>query len=192
MTSVRRCWTRLAKCAGRNLRSASFSSDRRRANISVRGKWCGNNVGGSLAFDGERILEWHILTKYFAGRLAAVDVFYSIHKAAIFNAEQLILGITASWYYVESLRLKAKFRFWLLRIRFYLTKLNLSSALPYMPRLVYEVHQYIVWRLESQWRKGLNLFILLIYYNLWHTITEANKCNAKESKTPYYSRTPKV
>ena len=28
-----------------------------------------------------------------------------------------------------------------------------------------------------------------IYYNLWHTITEANGCNAKESKTPYYSRT---
>ena len=32
----------------------------------------------------------------------------------------------------------------------------------------------------------------LIYYNLWHTITEANGCNAKESRTPYYSRTPKV
>ena len=90
----RRCWTRLAKRAGRNFRSGSFSSDRRRANISARGRWCGNNVGGSLAFDGERILEWHIVTKYFAGRLTAVDVFYSIHKATIFNAEQLILGIT--------------------------------------------------------------------------------------------------
>ena len=45
------------KRAGRNFRSGSFSSDRRRANISARGKWCGNNVGGSLAFDGERILE---------------------------------------------------------------------------------------------------------------------------------------
>ena len=33
---------------------------------------------------------------------------------------------------------------------------------------------------------------LFIYYNLWHTITEANGCNAKESGTPYYSRTPKV
>ena len=32
----------------------------------------------------------------------------------------------------------------------------------------------------------------IIYYNLWHTITEANGCNAKESRTPYYSRTPKV
>ena len=53
----------------------------------------------------------NILTKYFAGRLTAVDVFYSIHKAAIFNAEQLILGITASRY-VESLRLKENyFRF---------------------------------------------------------------------------------
>ena len=31
----------------------------------------------------ERIFEWHILTKYFAGRRKAVDVFYSIHKAAI-------------------------------------------------------------------------------------------------------------
>ena len=45
--------------------------------------------------------------KYFAGRLTAVDVFYSIHKAAVFNAEQLILGITASRY-VESLRLKGE------------------------------------------------------------------------------------
>ena len=35
-------------------------------------------------------------------------------------------------------------------------------------------------------------FIYFIYYNLWHTITEANGCNAKESRTPYYSRTPKV
>ena len=35
-------------------------------------------------------------------------------------------------------------------------------------------------------------FIYFIYYNLWHTITEANGCIAKESKTPYYSRTPKV
>ena len=75
---------------------------------NARWRWCGNNVEGPLAFDGERILEWHILTKYVAGRLAAVDVFYSIHKAAIFNAEQLILGITASRY-VESLRLKGKF-----------------------------------------------------------------------------------
>ena len=103
----RRCWTRLAKRAGRNFRSSSFSSDRRRANIYSRWRWCGNTIAGSLSFDGERILEWHILTKYFAGRLTAVDVFYSIHKAAIFNAEQLILGITASRY-VESLRLKGK------------------------------------------------------------------------------------
>ena len=105
--AFRRCWTRLAERAGRIFRSGSFSSDRRRANISARGRWSGNNVGSSLAFDGERILEWHILTKYFAGLLTAVDVFYSIHKAAIFNAEQLILGITASRY-VESLRLKGK------------------------------------------------------------------------------------
>ena len=48
-----------------------------------------------------------ILTKYFAGLLTAADVFYSIYEAAIFNAEQLILGITASRY-VESLRLKGK------------------------------------------------------------------------------------
>ena len=106
------CWTRLAKRAGRNFRSSSFSSDRRGTNISASWRWCGNSIGGSLAFDVERILEWHILTKYFAGRRKAVDVFYqkfySIHKAAIFNAEQLILGITASRY-VESLRLKGKF-----------------------------------------------------------------------------------
>ena len=44
----------------------------------------------------ETLLAGYILTKYFADRLTAVDVFYSIHKAAIFNAEQLILGITAS------------------------------------------------------------------------------------------------
>ena len=107
MINTRRCWTRLAERAGRIFRSGSFSSERRRANISARGRWSGNNVGGSLAFDGERILEWHILTKYFDGLLTAVDVFYSIHKAAIFNAEQLILGITASRY-VKSLRLKGK------------------------------------------------------------------------------------
>ena len=103
----RRCWTRLAERAGRIFRTGSFSSDRRRANISARGRWSGNNVGDSLAFGGERIPEWHILTKYFEGLLTAVDVFYSIHKAAIFNAEQLILGITASRY-VESLRLKGE------------------------------------------------------------------------------------
>ena len=45
-----------------------------------------------------------IFTKY---QLTALDFFYSIHKAAIFSAEQLILGITASRY-VESLRLKGK------------------------------------------------------------------------------------
>ena len=86
----RRCWTRLAKRAGRNFRSSSFSSDRQRTNISASRRWCGNSIGGSLAFDGEGILEWHILTKYFADRRKAVDVFYSIHKAAIVNAEQLI------------------------------------------------------------------------------------------------------
>ena len=46
-----------------------------------------------------------IFTKYFAGQLTALEVFYSIQKAAIFSAEQLILGITASRY-VEYLRLK--------------------------------------------------------------------------------------
>ena len=65
------------------------------------------NIGGSLAFNGERFLELHILTKYFVGRLTAVDAFYSIHKVAVFNAEQLILGITALRY-VESLWLKGK------------------------------------------------------------------------------------
>ena len=65
------------------------------------------NIGGSLAFNGERFLELHILTKYFVGRLTAVEVFYSIHKATVFNAEQLILGITTSRY-VESLWLKGK------------------------------------------------------------------------------------
>ena len=103
----RRCWTRLAKRAGRNFRSSSFSSDHRRTNISASRRWCGYSIGGSLAFDGEGILEWHILTKYFADRRKAVDVFYSIHKAAIVNAEQLILGITTSRY-VESLQLKGK------------------------------------------------------------------------------------
>ena len=34
----RRCWTRLAERAGRNFRTGSFSSDRRRANISARGR----------------------------------------------------------------------------------------------------------------------------------------------------------
>ena len=34
----RRCWTRLAERAGRIFRSGSFSSDRRRANISARGR----------------------------------------------------------------------------------------------------------------------------------------------------------
>ena len=105
--NFRRCWTRLAKRAGRNFRASSFSSDRRRTNISASRRWCGNSIGGSLAFDGEGILEWHILTKYFADRRKAVDVFYSIHKAAIVNAEQLILGITTSRY-VESLQLKGK------------------------------------------------------------------------------------
>ena len=104
---TRRCYTRLAKCAGRNFRSTSFSSDRWRANISARWRRCGNNVGGSLTSSGERFLELHILTKYFVGRLTAVDVFYSIQKAAVFNAEQLILGITASRY-VEYLWSKGK------------------------------------------------------------------------------------
>jgi len=27
---------------------------------------------------------------------------------------------------------------------------------------------------------------------LWHTVTEAKGCNAKESRTPYYNRTPMV
>ncbi len=85
--SYRRCWTRLAKRAGRNFRSSSFSSDRRRTNIPASWWGCGNSIGGSLAFDGERILEWHSLTKYFASRRKAVYVFCSIHKAAIFNAE---------------------------------------------------------------------------------------------------------
>ena len=31
----------------------------------------GNNIGGSVAFNGERFRELRILTKYFAGRLAA-------------------------------------------------------------------------------------------------------------------------
>ena len=35
---IRRCWTRLAKRAGRNFRSGLFSSDRRMANISARGR----------------------------------------------------------------------------------------------------------------------------------------------------------
>ena len=90
---------------------AHFNLIAERANISARRTWCGNNIGGSfllLAFDGERILEWHILTKYFAGRPTAVDILYSIPKAAIFNAGQLILGITASRY-VESLQLKENF-----------------------------------------------------------------------------------
>ena len=34
--------------------------------------------------------------------------------------------------------------------------------------------------------KLYNLFVI------WHTITEANGFNAKESRTPHYSRTPKV
>ena len=126
----RRCWTRLAKRAGRYFRSSSFSSDRRRTNIPAGWRWCGNSIGGSLAFDGERILEGHSLTKYFAGRRKAVDVLYSIHKAAIFNAEQPILGITASRY-VESLRLKGK-------LFPPVTSSNsiLSHFLPQMPRLV--------------------------------------------------------
>ena len=36
------------------------------------------------------------------------------------------------------------------------------------------------------------LFYLFIYYNLWHTKTEAKGWNAKGSKTPYCSRTPMV
>ena len=76
-------------------------------NISGHWSWCGNNIGGSLAFSAERFLELHIVTKYFVGQLTTVDVFYSIHKAAVFNAEQLILGITASRY-VKSLRVKGK------------------------------------------------------------------------------------
>ena len=51
-----------------------------------------------------------ILTKYFAGQLTAVDVldiFYSIHKDAVFSAQQRILGIAASRY-VESVRLKGR------------------------------------------------------------------------------------
>ena len=34
----RRCWTRLAERAGRIFRTGSFSSDRRKANISARGR----------------------------------------------------------------------------------------------------------------------------------------------------------
>ena len=33
------------------------------------------------------------MTKYFAGQLTAVDVFYSIHKAAIFSAKQRIFAV---------------------------------------------------------------------------------------------------
>ena len=56
---------------------------------------------GLFAFDCERNLESDIFTKYFAGQLKAVDVldaFYSIHKDAIFSAQQRILGIAASRY----------------------------------------------------------------------------------------------
>lgn len=50
--------------------------------------------------------------KSFAGQVTAVDVFHSIHKAAIFSAERLILGIEAWQYsYVQSLRLNRKV-FW--------------------------------------------------------------------------------
>ena len=42
-------------------------------------------------------------------------------------------------------------------------------------------------------RKSLKSFTWdFFYYNLWHTIIEAKGCNAKESKTPYYSRTSMV
>ena len=40
--------------------------------------------------------------------------------------------------------------------------------------------------------QGDKLYNLFVCYNLWHTITEANGFNAKESRTPHYSRTPKV
>lgn len=43
----------------------------------------------SLSMLKEILNDIHI--KSFAGQVTAVDVFYSIHKAAIFNAEQLIL-----------------------------------------------------------------------------------------------------
>ena len=45
--------------------------------------------------------------KSFAGQETAVDLFHSIHKAAIFSAEQLILGFEALRY-VESLRLNGE------------------------------------------------------------------------------------
>ena len=45
--------------------------------------------------------------KCSAGQVIAVDDFCSIHKATIFSAEQMILGIEASRL-VESLRLKDK------------------------------------------------------------------------------------
>jgi len=82
----------------------------------------------SRATQGERFLKLHILPKYFAGRLT--DVFYSIHKAAIFNTEKLILGITGSRY-IESLWLKGKlFPFLTSRIRSYfaLSSLDASSC----------------------------------------------------------------
>ena len=124
-----RCWTRLAERAGRIFRTGSFSSDRRRANISASGRWSGNNVGNkSAGFRWWKNSRMTHPTKYFAGLLTAVDVFYSIHKAAIFNAEQLILGITASRSILYGWK-ENYFRFWLLRIRSYLTKLNLTSAL---------------------------------------------------------------
>ena len=34
--------------------------------------------------------------KSFAGQLTAVEVFYTIHKAAIFSAEQLLLGMSTA------------------------------------------------------------------------------------------------
>ena len=60
---------------------------------------------GSPIFSAERFLELQFFTKYFASRVTAVDVFYCIYKAAVFKAEQLILGVTVSQY-IESLRLK--------------------------------------------------------------------------------------
>ena len=48
-----------------------------------------------LTSDAERNLEWHSY-EMFRSQIIAVNDFYSIYKATIFNAEQIILEIEAS------------------------------------------------------------------------------------------------
>jgi len=100
--------------------------------------------GRSLPMKKEISEDIHI--KSFAGRVAAVDVFCWIHKAAIFSAEKPILGIEASQYVESHKRLNWKLFPFLTSSNSILTGRNgtlFRHFLSQISLVMYEVHRCI-------------------------------------------------